>query len=162
MLVKELVVKLENKVGQLNRVVSVLAGENVNIKAVTCIKVSEEETRVKLIVMNQEKAKNILNREKIDYMENEVIIVDAEDKEGELSKVLDILQKENINIEYVYTTFSYIKKRVLIVFDFDDPVKAMDVLKKNHVSLVTHQSGNEVLNSEEHDIKEYLATVITP
>jgi len=161
MLVKELVVKLENKVGQLNRVVSILAEQGIDLKAVTCIKVSDEETKVKLITIEHDKAKNILDREKISYFENEVIIVDIEDKQGELSKILNILQKENINIDYVYTTFSYLKKRVLIVFDFDDPSRAIDVLKKNHISLVSHKEDDN-FSEEEHDIKEYLATVITP
>lgn len=161
MLVREFVVKLQNKPGELLRVVGILSDNNIDLKAVTCIKVSNEETKVKIITIEYEKTREILQKNNIEFYENKVVIVDIEDKPGELARILKVLANKKMNIEYVYTTFSYVKKRVLVVFDFSEPEKALEILKENNVDVVTILE-EDTISSHEHDIKEYLSTIITP
>lgn len=166
MLVKELVVKLQNKPGELHRVVSKLAVHGVDIKAVTCIKVSDEETKVKVITINPEEAGKALEQEGIEYSFNKVIIADVEDKVGELAKILDLIKNANLNIEYVYTTFTYLPCHVLVVIDVDDSDKALEILRENHITIVSDHTIKKTdacgAYYEERDIQEYLSTVITP
>ncbi|MDD2717273.1 MAG: ACT domain-containing protein [Candidatus Wallbacteria bacterium] len=166
MLIKELVVTLKNMPGQLYKVVSALSDQGIDLKAVTCTMYGKDKTKVKLISMNLDDAKLVLRDRKIEFVENEVIIIDVEDKPGELARVLKLLSEAEINIEYVYTTLTYLPCRVLAVFDFTDPGKALEVLKKNQITVVTDHT---VLKSScdgniyvERDIREYLTTVITP
>ncbi|MDD5091487.1 MAG: hypothetical protein PHQ23_11300 [Candidatus Wallbacteria bacterium] len=168
MLVKELVLELANKPGQLYRAVSIIRDSGVDIKAVTCIKDSETATKVKVIALDYQKAMKALKQAKIKAYENEVIIADIEDRLGEFARVLKLVADENVNIEYVYTTLSYIPCRVLVVLDCSDSDtrKALEVLKNNHITIVSDHTIKGTCDSgsyyEERNIKEYLTTVITP
>ena len=73
----------------------------------------------------------------------EVIAVELEDRPGGFADVLEILAKENIGVNYIYSTIRSKEGAAIIVLKVEDPQKAIDVLLSNNVKLYkAHELGN--------------------
>jgi hypothetical protein len=169
MLIKQLVVEVQNKVGELHNVVSILSRFNIDMKALLSnseLTDSGIVTKIRMIVMNNELAVSVLENEGYKATLENVVIVDVTDATGSFAPILKILKESGINIEYVYTFLTHVENKALAVFNFDNNEKALSVLKENHFTIVTDHTiksryGNSEL-FEERDIREYLSTIITP
>ena len=100
MAITQLSVFLENKPGQLAAAVKLISEGGVNIRAL-----SLADTRdfgiLRLIVSDNKKAKELLAEKSI-VTETPVIAVKMEDEAGALNRILQSLQEEQINVEYLY------------------------------------------------------------
>ncbi|HNZ28201.1 MAG TPA: ACT domain-containing protein, partial [Spirochaetota bacterium] len=65
----------------------------------------------------------------------EVVGIEIEDKPGGLDKVLDIIEANDINIEYMYATIDRRKDNAIVIFRVGDTKKTVDVLHKNGINL---------------------------
>ncbi|MGM0606984.1 MAG: hypothetical protein ACQESP_01065 [Candidatus Muiribacteriota bacterium] len=169
MLVKQLVVEAKNRPGELHNIVKLLSSNNVDIKAI----VSNAQTsdniviaKVRMIVLNDETAIEVLKKEGYKaYLEN-VVVVDVSDTPGSFAPVLELFDKNDINIEYVYTFLTHIENKALSVFCFDNNEKALEILKDSQYTVVTDSTIQSRYGDsefyEERDLREYLSTIITP
>ncbi|MFA5478537.1 MAG: hypothetical protein WC002_04950 [Candidatus Muiribacteriota bacterium] len=169
MLIKQLVVEAKNKVGELYNIINILSSNNIDIKAVVSnAQMCDNITiaKVRLIVLNNEMAVHVLEKEGYKAVLENVVIVDISDTPGSLTPILKVIHEANLNIEYVYTFLTHIENKALAVFCFDDNDKAINVLKKHHYTIVTDHSIKNRYGStqffEERDLREYLSTIITP
>ena len=169
MLIKQLVVEVKNKVGELHNIVSILSKFNIDMKALlsnTELTDSGVVNKIRMIVMNNELAVSVLENERYKaYLEN-VVIVDVTDATGSFTPILKVLKDNKLNIAYVYTFLTHVENKALAVFNFDNNEKALKVLKDNQFTIVTNNTiksryGNSEL-FEERNIREYLSTIITP
>jgi hypothetical protein len=53
-----------------------------------------------------------------------------------LAHVLEVLSKDNVNIEYMYGFVEKAHDKALLVFRFEDPDKAIDALSKHKIKIV--------------------------
>ena len=65
----------------------------------------------------------------------EVIAVELEDRPGGFADVLEILAKEQIGVDYIYSTIRSKEGAAIIVLKVQDPQKAIDVLLAHDVKL---------------------------
>jgi len=65
----------------------------------------------------------------------EVVGIEIEDKPGGLYKVLDIIEANDINIEYMYATVDRSKDNAIVIFRVDDTKKTVEILHKNGINL---------------------------
>ena len=103
--VNQLVVTTEDKTGILSDVTAVLTKEKINIEAISAYG-DEGEAIFYLIVRDNAKALKALKAKGWDVKEEEVIVVDVENKAGALHHVASKLKAMEVNLRYCYGTTS--------------------------------------------------------
>ena len=135
MAITQLSVFLENKPGQLAAAVKLISEGGVNIRAL-----SLADTRdfgiLRLIVSDNKKAKELLMEKSI-VTETPVIAVKMEDEAGALNRILQSLQEEQINVEYLYAFTGAAAYSAYTVLRVDDAAHAELVLKNAGVSTLS-------------------------
>ena len=143
MLVKQVSIFVENKEGKIADVLKILAKENINISALSLADTTNFGI-LRLIVDNPKKAKLILQMEDMIVKINEILAVGINDQPGGLAKVLDILAKGKVAIEYMYAFTGHNKDNATVVFKTNDLEKAYDCLKLNDIPLISAEDINQV------------------
>jgi hypothetical protein len=90
-----------------------------------------------MIVSQPERAVDVLQDKHIAAVVNDVVVVETDDKPGSLSRMLDALRAEDIQIEYTYTAASERPGTAVMVFRFSDNSRAVDMLEKAGHTLIS-------------------------
>lgn len=143
MLVKQVSIFVENKEGKIADVLKILAKENINISALSLADTTNFGI-LRLIVDDPKKAKNILQMEDMIVKINEILAVGINDEPGGLAKVLDILAKANVQIEYMYAFTGHNKEYATVVFKTNDIEKAYDCLKIKDIPLISAEEIKQI------------------
>jgi len=144
MRIKQLSVFLENKKGRLLEVCSLLGQKNVNIRALSVAE-TEEFGVLRLIVDKPDEAVAALRDQQLVSNITDVLAVEVEDKPGGLARVLEILEKNDINVEYMYGFIEKFSNNALMVFRFDDIEKAAGTLESNMIKIMTQSRLDSTL-----------------
>jgi hypothetical protein len=135
MRVEQISIFLENKAGRLAEVSRVLSEAGVNIRALSLADTSDFGI-LRLIVDNNDKAKAVLKERGFTVGKTDVVAVEVEDRPGGLNRILDILSRQNINVEYMYAFVQHTGKDAVIIFRFDDIDMAVKLLQENNVKVL--------------------------
>ena len=135
MQVEQISVFLENRAGRLAEVSSILAEAGVNIRALSLADTSDFGV-LRLIVDNNEKARETLKNAGFTVGKTNVVAVEVEDRPGGLHKILDVLFKSGINVEYMYAFVQQSGNNAVMIFRFDQTGKAIDVLTENNIKTI--------------------------
>lgn len=138
MKLKQISIFLENRAGRLAEVTRVLGEHNINIRALSLADTSDFGI-LRLIVNRPDDAYAALKDSGFAVTTTEVIAVEIEDRPGGLAAVLAILEKANINVEYMYAFVEKATDKAVVVFRFEDVNTAIETL---------HQGGISVLSGE--------------
>ena len=135
MKIKQLSVFLENKPGRLSAPCRALAKAGINI-----LTLSLADTRqfgiLRLIVEEWEQAKRSLEQAGSVVNVTDVTAIEVEDRPGGLAAILEIIEKANINLEYMYAFTFGAGGKAILVFCFGDPDTAIQVLQSQGVNVV--------------------------
>lgn len=99
--VKQITVFLENQTGRLAEVTRILKEQNINLQGFSTTE-ARDYGILRLVVSDVDKAATGLRDAGFTTHLADVICVEVEDKPGELFKILDLLAREGVNIDYVY------------------------------------------------------------
>jgi hypothetical protein len=135
MQVEQISVFLENRAGRLAEVSAILAEAEVNIRALSLADTSDFGV-LRLIVNNNEKAMETLKNAGFTVGKTNVVAVEVEDRPGGLHKILDVLFKSGINVEYMYAFVQQSGNNAVMIFRFDQTEKAMNVLAENNIKTI--------------------------
>lgn len=135
MRVEQISVFLENKAGRLAEVTRILAEAGINIRALSLADTSDFGI-LRLIVDNNNKAKEALKAHGFTVGKTDVVAVEVEDRPGGLHKILDSLFKANVNVEYMYAFVQQSGSNAVIIFRFDNFEEAVKVLQANGVTVI--------------------------
>ncbi|MCD6394924.1 MAG: ACT domain-containing protein [Planctomycetes bacterium] len=135
MKLNQLSVFLENKPGQISEVCRTLAKADVNILTLSLAD-TQQFGIVRLIVRDWEKVRKILADAGCVVKVTEVVAVEVEDRPGGLAEILEIIEGNGINIEYMYAFTFRRKEKAVLVFRFDDPDVAVKLLQDKGVNVV--------------------------
>jgi hypothetical protein len=135
MYTKQVSVFLENKKGRLAEVTKLLTDEGINIRALSLADMADFGV-LRLIVDDRPRCVRVLKAHDLVAQETDVIAVEIEDRPGGLHRIVEILDREDINIEYMYCFFERNRENAIVVFRIDDAAKAVDTLKKNGISIL--------------------------
>ncbi len=135
MRVEQISIFLENKAGRLAEVSRVLSEAGVNIRALSLADTSDFGI-LRLIVDNNDRAKEVLKERGFTVGKTDVVAVEVEDRPGGLSRILDILSQQNVNVEYMYAFVQHSGKDAVIIFRFDDIDTAVKLLQENNVKVL--------------------------
>ncbi len=137
---EQISVFLENKAGRLAEVTAILSEAEVNIRALALADTSDFGV-LRLIVDNNEKAVEALKNRGFTIGRTDVLAVEVEDKPGGLHRILDMLHKSQINVEYMYAFVQHSGENAVMIFRFDNIDEAVRVLEENNVKVI---SGSKV------------------
>lgn len=118
----------ENKPGKIERITSILAKQNINIRAIT-INDSGDYGIIKLLLDRPEDGCTALKEEGVAATLKEIVAVKIGDKPGSLYKVAAILKDHAINVDDAYGFTVKPHEESVFVFQVDNPKAAEKVLK---------------------------------
>lgn len=127
MKVEQISIFIENKSGRLAEVTRILGEAEVNIRALSLADTSDFGI-LRLIVNDREKAKQVLKDRGFTVSKTEVVAVEVPDRPGGLSQILQSLDRESINVEYMYAFVERCGENAVIIFRFDETEKAITAL----------------------------------
>ncbi len=133
--VEQISVFLENKAGRLAEVTRILAEADINIRALSLADTSDFGI-LRLIVSDNKKAKENLKKAGFTVAKIDVVAVEVSDQPGGLHHILRILQKANVNVEYMYAFVRQSGSNAVLIFRFDNPGEALRVLNENNVRVI--------------------------
>ncbi len=135
MKVEQISIFLENKAGRLAEVTRILGAADINIRALSLADTSDFGI-LRLIVNDNEKAKQVLKEHGFTMGRTEVVAVEVEDRPGGLHRILRILFEAGINVEYMYAFVQQSGQNAVLIFRFDEIDTAVDVLRRNGVTVI--------------------------
>ena len=136
MAIKQLTVFVENKKGSMVSITDILSKNDVNIRALS-IAETQDFGILRLIVNDNEKALKALQEK--DYLVKSVDVLGVKigDAPGKLTTALDVLEKANINVEYLYAFMLRTEKHAYVVLRVADNAAAGTALENAGYHLIT-------------------------
>jgi len=131
--IKQLTVFLENQTGRLAEVAKILKDRNINLYGFSTTE-ARDYGILRLVVSDVESARQLLKESGYATHVAEVICLVIEDKPGALYKILDIMARESISIDYIYVIAGN-----RIVLSVGDISRTEEVLLENDIELCNGQ-----------------------
>ena len=135
MKVEQISIFIENKSGRLAEITRILGEAGANIRALSLADTTDFGI-LRLIVNDVEKAKSVLKEKGFTVSKTEVVAVEVPDQPGGLSSILQVLDREKINVEYMYAFVERCGGNAVIIFRFDETDKAIAALTENGVAIL--------------------------
>ena len=135
MKVEQISIFIENKSGRLAEITRFLGEADINIRALSLADTSDFGI-LRLIVNDAEKAKTVLKEKGFTVNKTEVIAVEVPDRPGGLSTILQTLDADQINVEYMYAFVERCGGNAVIIFRFDETDRAISTLKNNNFTVL--------------------------
>jgi hypothetical protein len=133
--VEQISIFLENKSGRLAEVTSVLSEAGINIRALYLADTADFGI-LRLIVNDIEKALQVLKDGGFTVVKSGVVAIEIPDRPGGLSKILNTIKDEGINVEYMYAFVEKSGENAIVVFRFDELEKSVAILQKAGVKIL--------------------------
>jgi hypothetical protein len=124
---KQLAIFLENKPGTLARVCDALAETKINIYAITTSDTIDHSV-IRLVVSDPRKALLLFEEHGTLVVEDDVLMIEDDNRPGILARLCHRLAEAKVNIEYCYCATSPAAKRGLLILRASDARKALKVL----------------------------------
>jgi hypothetical protein len=135
MQVEQISVFLENKSGRLSEVTGILAETRINIRALALADTSDFGV-LRLIVDDNEKAVSALKNNGFTVGKTDVVAVEVADRPGGLHEILEMLKKNDINVEYMYAYVRNSGQNAIMIFRFDNVPAAIDLLSSQGFTII--------------------------
>ena len=139
MTIHQISVFLENRAGQLAEITTILAERGIDLRAINIAETSDYGV-LRLIADNPQAAATTLLEQGFILSMTPVVAVSVPDQPGGLAKVLDVLAKENIDVEYMYSVFGQVNGLAHMVFRVADTDKLISVLKDNGLEPISSEN----------------------
>ena len=142
MAIKQLSVFVENKQGKLADLVKVLSNAGINIRALS-IADTKDFGILRLIVSDVDKIKEVLKDDYIAVV-TDVVAAKMSDEAGSLSNILEILDKDGVNIEYMYAFTSSSNNGAYVVIRVDNNEEAEKVLSSSGIETLAEEDMKQI------------------
>ncbi len=127
MKVEQISIFIENKSGRLAEITRILGEANINIRALSLADTSDFGI-LRLIVNDCNAASQVLKDRGFTVNKTEVVAVEVPDRPGGLAAILQVLDKQGTNVEYMYAFVERCGGNAVIIFRFDETDTAIKVL----------------------------------
>ena len=141
MLIKQLSVFLENRLGRFSQITKIFSEAGINMKAFT-VSENAEFGVLHLIVSDPEKACALLREKSFAATLNDVICLQCPDVPGALEVALAAITEAGISIEYMYAFAQGSTASVII--RPNDLDKCIEVLSENKFKTLTQEGLNSI------------------
>jgi len=141
--IQQISVFLENKPGRLAHVAMVLKNNGINIRALTIADTSDFGI-LRMIVSNPELGYEVLKKAGFTVKVNTIIAVEIDDREGLFYDVMDLCDKNSLNVEYTYSFVEQSSNKAILFLRIENSDKAIDVFIKNGYKLLTAKEAKKI------------------
>lgn len=138
MSVKQLSIFVQNEKGALAEVLKTIAEEHVEIRALS-IADTNDFGILRIITDNNDKASLALAEHHFVSSVTDVVAVRVDDTPGGLAKAVDVLQKADVNVEYLYAFVGQSKNHACVVLRVNNNGIAEETLVKAGFKLITEE-----------------------
>src|ERR1043165_4461283 len=123
----QLAIFLENRPGTLARVCDALAENKINIYAISTSD-TVDHIVMRLVVNDYRKAMHVFEEHGTLVVDDDVLMIEGDNKPGTLAKIAHKLAAAKVNIEYAYCATPPDAKKGLLILRVTDAKKALKVL----------------------------------
>ena len=134
---------IENKEGRIKKAINTLAEANINIRALSIADTTKYGI-LRMIVSDNEKAIEALEKDGFIVKENDVIVVAVPDEPNGLNTTLAIFDDAEIDLDYLYAFVSSKTDEAIVVIRLEDMEKAMEVLENSDAKLLTDEELKDI------------------
>ena len=124
---KQLAIFLENRPGTMARVCDALAGEKINIYAISTSD-TVDHIVIRMVLSDYRRAMRLFEEHATLVVEDDVLMIEGSNTPGSLAKIAHQLADSKINIEYAYCATPPDAKKGLLILRVHDARKALKVL----------------------------------
>ena len=124
---KQLAIFLDNRPGMLARVCDALGEAGINIYAIATSD-TVDHTVIRMVVSDWRKALHVFEAHGTLVVEDDVVMVEGDNKPGSLARIAHKLAGAKVNIEYCYCATSPEAKKGLLIMRVSNVNKALKVL----------------------------------
>jgi hypothetical protein len=139
MTLRQISVFLENKKGRLSEVLGLVAREKINIRALALADTADFGV-LRLIVNDTEKCFAALKQSGFVAQKTEVLAVEISDRPGGLERVLEVFDRADLNIEYLYAFVERKAGNAIVIFRTDQPEKAAAALAGEGITVLNEEA----------------------
>ena len=143
MAIKQLTVFVQNRKGTIVSVTDILAKNNINMRALS-IAETEDFGILRLIVNDESGAEKVLTENGYLIKVVDVVGVKIGDEPGRLTEALDVLDKADINVEYLYAFMARTEKHAYVVLRVENNEAAEAALSDAGFKLITEADINKL------------------
>lgn len=136
-MIKQLSVFVQNEIGSLANVTSVLKDNRINLRAIASFD-TPEFAILRIVVDQPEKAKEVLGAKGFAVKVSEAVAVELEDKPGVLDGMLHVIADAKLGVNYIYSIVLRNGKAPLMIVNTEDLAKTASVLTE-HGYIVAEQ-----------------------
>ena len=141
MAVRQISVFMENKVGPLAEITTLLAQHQINMRALSVAE-TQDFGILRIIVEEPEKAEQVLKDNQIIFRESSVLAVLMEDRPGSMAAVVDLLVQAGIPVEYAYAFITRQADNACLILKVKEDEAAEALLEKEGVRSLSEQELN--------------------
>ena len=141
MAVRQISVFMENKVGPLAEITTLLAQHQINMRALSVAE-TQDFGILRIIVEEPEKAEQVLKDNQIIFRESSVLAVLMEDRPGSMAAVVDLLAQAGIPVEYAYAFITRQVDNACLILKVKEDEAAEALLEKEGVRSLSEQELN--------------------
>lgn len=134
MSITQISIFLENRAGQLSEITKILSENNIDLKALNIAETADYGI-LRIISDDSDKAAKLLRDNGLIVTETPVAAAAVPNKAGGLNELLNIISKEEIDIEYMYSVFGQKDGLAYMIFKVKDVEAFVSVLKKYFVTV---------------------------
>ena len=136
--IHQISVFLENRTGQLAEITGLLAGEGIDIRAISIAETADYGL-ARLIVDDSHKASSILLQHGDILSMTPVWAVEEPDSPGGLAELLNILAQEQIDVEYMYSLFTHREGRAYMVLRVSNEPRLLGALGDRKIRIMSKE-----------------------
>ena len=135
MTIHQISVFLENRAGQLADITAILSESRVDLRAINIAETADYGV-LRLIVDDAQRASAVLLERGFILTMTPVVGVEVPDTPGGLSKVLGIISRAGIDIEYMYSVFGQKDGQACMIFRVADADGLTALLAENGIATI--------------------------
>jgi len=102
---KEVIVRMNNRIGVLAQVTKSLADKGINIDAVIAT-VEGADAVIRMVSSDHQRTLDTLREQQLEVQEAKVVVAEVEHRPGLLRQITEKLARQNIDLFYLYATAS--------------------------------------------------------
>ena len=134
MSITQISIFLENRAGQLSEITKILSENSIDLKALNIAETADYGI-LRIISDDSNKAAKLLRDNGFIVTETHVAAAAVPNKAGGLNELLNIISKEEIDIEYMYSVFGQKDGLAYMIFKVKDVEAFISVLEKYFITV---------------------------
>ena len=136
MRIRQTSVFMERALERFKEITELLNEAGINIRAHSLIGHSSTPYKIlRMIVDDTDQAVAVLKNRGLSVKTDEVLAVEVDDRTGGLYRILDVLEKEGLELKYTYAAVHCVSTKAAMIFKFEDLDRAGRVLADHHIVL---------------------------